>query len=77
VRELLQVPAVSQQVQLLLAKSSGRVSRDKFGSELMCELGLGLGKQQPKQVLDLTRGLGLAEQAVYQSALMSFGVGGA
>jgi len=45
VRELLQVPAVSQQVQLLLAKSSGRVSRDKFGSELMCELGLGLGKQ--------------------------------
>jgi len=29
------------------------------------------------QVLDLTRGLGLAEQAVYQAALMSFGVGGA
>jgi len=75
VRELLQVPVVSQQVRLLLAKTSGRVSRDKFGSELMRELGL--GKQQPKQVLDLTCGLGLAEQAVYQAALMSFGVGGA
>jgi len=75
VRELLQVPSVSQQVKMLLAKSSGRVSRDKFGSELMRELGL--GKQQPKPVLGLTRGLGFEQCPVYQAAMMAFAVGGA
>merc|ERR1711920_698867 len=75
VRELLQVPSVSQQVQVLLAKSSGRVGRDKFGSELMRELGLG-GKQQPKQVLDLTPELGFASYTMYQAELSSLAVGG-
>merc|ERR1712039_850709 len=75
VRELLQMPCVSQQVQMLLAKSSGRVSRDKFGSELMRELGL--GKQQPKAVLDLTRGLGFDKRVVYQAAVTLFAIGGA
>merc|ERR1712039_1045918 len=75
VRELLQVPSVSQQVKMLLAKSSGRVSRDKFGSELMRELGL--GKQQPTPVLDLTRGLGFEQCPVYQAAVMAFAIGGA
>lgn len=75
VRELLQVPSMSKQVQALLAKSSSRVGKDKFGSTLMRELGL--DKKQPKQVLDLTRGLGLAERAVYREDITSFAVGGA
>jgi len=71
VRELLQVSAVSQQVQLLLAKSSGRVRRDKFGSELVRQLGM--GKQQPKQVWNFTtHGLGPAEHAVYEAAVVRF-----
>jgi len=79
VRELLQVPAVSQQVQLLLMKSSGRVRRDKFGSELMRELcpRRAQSKKQPKQALDLTSGFGLAAHVVYQAAVVSLAVGGA
>merc|ERR1711920_116080 len=76
VRELLQVPDVSQQVQKLLAKSSGRVGRDKFGSELMRELGLG-GKQEPVQLLDLTRELGFVDCVAYQAQVASLAVGGA
>merc|ERR1711972_1226842 len=62
-------------VRALLQMPSGRVSRDKFGSELMRELGL--GKQQPKQVLDLARGLGFAERAVYEADMTLFAIGGA
>lgn len=75
VRELLQVPRASEQVRMLLAKSSGKISRDKFGSELLQELGL--GKQQPKQVLDLSRELGVAERAMYSATMVAFFVGGA
>mmetsp|Transcript_21301 Transcript_21301/g.53344 ORF Transcript_21301/g.53344 Transcript_21301/m.53344 type:complete len:150 (+) Transcript_21301:2-451(+) len=75
VRALLDLPSVSKQVQMLLVKSSGRVSRDRFGTELMLELGL--GKQQPKRVLDLTRELGLAERTAYDAAVASIAIGGA
>jgi len=75
VRALLDMPRVAQHVQMLLVRSSGRVSRDKFGLELMRELGL--SKQQPKQVLDLSRELGFAERAVYEAEVMMFGIGGA
>jgi len=75
VRELLQVPSVSQEVQMLLAKSRGRVGQDKFGSELMRELGL--SKQQPKPVLDLTGGLGREGAALYGAQMMLFAIGGA
>jgi len=75
VRALVELPMVSKQVQMLLVKSSGRISRDRFGSELMRELGL--GKQQPKQVLDLLRELGLAERAEYEAEVASMAIGGA
>jgi len=75
VRALLELPQASQHVRVLLGRSSGRVSRDKFGSELMLELGL--SKQQPKQILDLTSQLGFAARAAHEADVMMFGIGGA
>jgi len=75
VRELLQVPSASKHTRMLLARSSGRIGRDKFGSELMRELGL--AAQQPRQLLDLSRGLCFERRMVYEADVMSFGIGGA
>mmetsp|Transcript_21300 Transcript_21300/g.53340 ORF Transcript_21300/g.53340 Transcript_21300/m.53340 type:complete len:150 (+) Transcript_21300:2-451(+) len=75
VRALLDLPRMSKQVQMLLVNSRSRVSKDKFGSELMLELGL--GKQQPKRMLDLTRELGLAERIEYDATVASIAIAGA
>jgi len=45
VRALLQVPSVSHRVQGYLRKGAGRLLRDKYGKELLLELGIGSGGQ--------------------------------